>query len=74
MEWKKEEEKAIVQKEEMNRYLDFLALLLSDPGADAAERTKFMDMLKPDIEIPQIKQNETDIELLKRYKAMQGGG
>jgi hypothetical protein len=71
----KEEEDMNVRKEEMERWLSYLALIHSSPYGDAKERKKFTDIIKPkQVGKKEIPQYETDISLLERYKAMQEGG
>ncbi len=77
MEFEKEEEEAKIQKEKMDRWFNFMSMLHAHPMSDKQARKKYMDLIDPKIEnsTPNInKTYETDIELLKRMKALQKGG
>lgn len=73
MELEKEMDEAQAKKEEMNRYINFMSMFHAHPMSDSNARKKFIDSIKPETK-QEIPHYETDIELLKRYKAMQKGG
>lgn len=61
------------QKEQGDRYLSFLSMFYANPMVKADERKKFMETIKPKTKRTSVAY-ETDIEQLKRLKAMQEGG
>lgn len=77
----REENEAKAQKEDMERWISYLSLVNSHPPTDANEakaRNNFVKLIEPKIknnsENNPVPKYETDIDLLKRLKAQQGGG
>lgn len=77
MEFEKEKDDSQSKKEEIERWFNFMSMLHAHPMSDKDARKKFMDLIDPKIGESAPNPNktyETDIDLLKRMKAMQKGG
>lgn len=75
MELSNEEEEMKAEKDKMERWLDYLSLVHSNPLGDEKARKKFIELIKPDkVNSKEIPKYETDVSLLQRLKASQEGG
>ncbi|MCM3651334.1 hypothetical protein [Metabacillus litoralis] len=77
MEFEKEQDESQIKKEEIDRWFNFMSMYHAHPMSDHNARKKFMDSIDPKFENTTPNPNktyETDLDLLRRMKAMQNGG
>lgn len=83
MEWEIKKDEVEAKKEKLNRWLDYLSILYSQPlyGEPTVEYKKskevFLNLIKPEMEDGQKGPEhkfEWDFEQLERLQAMQKGG